>query len=192
MPKGNHVFNHFAKTIDTALKDLIEAAKIETATGGTIVIATAKASATSPEAIALKAKLPKAWPKFLEIVNAPQFEEWDEMQDVWDVDPENPNSKAYGPAAHSFCDEIKKIADQKTRKSAAPGKHWAKMVEKGYDETAALHYICKMDKGDNTKKAENAARKKQVEATKKWVSGALTGLVNTWISYLKLDMDGKS
>lgn len=183
MAKGNHVFNHYNKTIENAFAAFIDAARIHTAQGAKINLATAKAASGSADAVALAGKLPKAWPKFKEIVTAPAFARWDTMQDDEPVLPNDPNSAAYGKVGKSFIDEVVKIASQGTRPGARPGAHWQEMINIGFDQAAATGFI-----GQGNKAGE---RRALVESTQTWVRGPLNGLVSTWIQYMKLDMDGK-
>jgi hypothetical protein len=184
MPKGNHVFNHYDKTVDNAFAGLLEATGLTVPAGTRVYLVAAKSTPSSADAIVIAARLPKAWPKFLEIVGARPFkEDWDKMQDDEPVGPDDANSQAYGRAVASFIAEVRKIADATKRGTARPGKFWEDMIQCGYDPTAATNYI-----GSGPKKAEREAL---VDATKQWIKTTLNGLVTTWIQYMKLDMDGK-
>lgn len=184
MAKGNHVFNHYDKTIDNAFAGLLEAIGLTVPAGTPVHLTMAKSTPSSADALAIAARLPKAWPKFLEIVGARPFkDDWDKMQDDEPVSPDDVNSQAYGRAVSSFVAEIRKIADPTTRGTARPGKFWSDMTECGYDAAAAANYI-----GSGPKKGQREAL---VATTKLWIATTLNGLVTTWIQYLKLDMAGK-
>ena len=184
MPKGNHVFNHFNKTFENAFSAFIIKAGITKDNNGAIDLTTAKVASGSQDAKALAAKLPKAWPKFKEIVGAAPFQLWDEMQDNEEVGESDDNSVQYGNAAKGFVAEIAKIADKGTRAGASPGRYWTQMVNVGYDDAAATRWI-------NIERNKKQARQQHVTATQQWIKGPLNALVATWIQYLKLDMDGK-
>ncbi len=184
MPKGNHVFNHFNKTIENAFKGLIDAAGIRTEMGVAINLKAAKVAPLSQDAAALSSRLPKAWLKFKEIASSAPFMQWDEMQDSEEVAEDDANSVAYGRAAAAFTAEIVKIAFPATRAGARPGAHWMIMLKTGYDGAAAARFIAAGGK-------DRQRREAQVEGTRLWVKGSLNALVSTWIHYLKLDMDGK-
>lgn len=186
MPKNNHVYNHFNKTIENAFAAFIVGAGITTAQGAQVNLTLAKGAPGSEDAKALATRLPKAWMKFKEIATAPEFAHWDTMQDTKEVAANDPNSTAYGRVAAQFVAEIRKIASLGTRHSAAPGRYWQEMVNVGYDEDAASDYI---ENGGPANK--RIARKELVDASGTFVRGKLHGLINTWIQYLKLDMDGK-
>lgn len=186
MPKNNHVYNHFNKTIENAFAAFIDDAGITTAQGAKVNLLTAKGASGSDDAKALAAKLPKAWPKFKEIVTAQEFGHWDTMQDTKQVAPDDPNSAAYGRVAALFVAEIRKIAKLATRSSATPGRHWQELVNVGYDADAATDYINNGGPGN-----KRNAREELVASSGKFVSGRLNSMISTWIQYLKLDMDGK-
>ena len=183
MPKGNHVFNHYNKTLENAFAGFIIKAGITTAGGAVVNFVTAKGAPGSADGIALASKLPKAWAKLKEIIGAPEFTHWDTMQDDEQVEANDPNSTAYGKVAKKFVDEFAKIAVQNTRSTARPGAFWQEMVNVGFDQTAATNFI---GKGNGSEK-----RKKLVDDTKLWVRGPLFNNVAHLIQYAKLDMDGK-
>ncbi len=186
MPKNNHVYNHFNKTIENAFAAFIDDAGITTVQGAKVNLATAKAATGSNDAKALAARLPKAWPKFLEIATAPEFTHWDTMQDTQQVVSNDQNSTTYGRVAASFVAEVKKIAKQTSMHASVPGRYWQEMVNVGFDQSAATDFI---DNGGSSNKKNERAQ--LVASSGTFVRGKLNGLVSTWIQYLKLDIAGK-
>jgi hypothetical protein len=187
MGKGNHVFNHFQKSVDNAFARMIENAGWDAPPGSTVKLSLARAKTlpTSEDAQFLATRLPKAWPKFREIIGSMPFARWDEMQDDNPVASNDPNSRSYGDVANSFAGEIAKLGRLDTLAGANPGFYWTKMIAAGYDDGAARNWI------GAARPAEQNSRKARIAETQRWISGPLNGLVNTWIQYLRLDMEGK-
>lgn len=175
MAKGNHVFNHFNKTVGNAFTTFLVAAGVQ------VNLATALASSNSVDATTLLTRYPKAWPKFKEIANSAHFAHWDEMQDDQDVAADDANSLAYGKAAASFVAEVKKLAGGQ---SGSAGNYWGEMLNVGYDGDAAERYI-------NLSAQKREERRKLVTQSGVWVKGPLNSMVCTWLQYLKLDVAGK-
>lgn len=177
MAKGNHIFNHFKKTISNAFEEFVAQPPF-----------TPKGH--PPRGIEanrqeLKLAIPRALLRYDEIVNAQGFVNWDELQDDQKVDKDDDNSQKYGTASQNFIRAIAQLADHKTRPGANPGYYWKQMMETGYDEAAAQRWFAAV------KNAERQKREQRVRDTTIWIKGPLNNLVGTWIQYLRLDLSGK-
>ncbi len=175
MPKNNHVFNHFDKTIWNAFDAFLEQADLR------LSIQIALQSATSKEAGILAARFPKAWPKFKEIVQAPEFKSWNDLQDDKQVVRDDPNSQEYGRVAKCFIAEVKKIANGQRGNA---GRYWAEMMNVGFDGEAAQGFI-------NHNPHMKTQRERLVNEISCFVNGSLNSMVLTWVQYLRLDIAGK-
>ncbi|HET9959101.1 MAG TPA: hypothetical protein VFQ61_31640 [Polyangiaceae bacterium] len=182
MAKGNHVFNHFEKTIRNAFEAFLTEGGVQVEDRA-VDVNSAIAMPGSADAEAIRARYPRAWAKFKEIVSAPQHKEMEGMQDDSPVAANDPNSQSYGIAAAQFISGVRALAS--AQPGMPPGAAWQAMVKSGFDAAAADRYV------NAAPRAGQAKRKADIERIRTFIKGRLNSDVSVWIQFMKLDHAGE-